>query len=45
MQRVMASGLAVLSEQVLAEDRNRPEEDDVWSCLQSGRNSVSFSFL
>jgi hypothetical protein len=45
MQKVMAGGLAILSEQVLAENWNRPEEDDAWSCLQSGRSSLSFSFL
>jgi hypothetical protein len=30
---------ALLSEQALAEDWNRPEEDEAWSCLQQPGSS------
>jgi hypothetical protein len=30
---------ALLSEAALAEDWNRPEEDDAWAYLQSGKSS------
>ena len=34
---VSISETALLSEQTLAEDWNRPEEDEAWSHLQPGR--------
>jgi len=35
--RMVAGKAALLSEQALAEDWNRPEEDEAWSYLQSER--------
>ncbi len=36
---IVVSETALLSESVLAEDWNRPEEDDAWAYLQSEQSS------